>query len=305
MPVLVVLLAGCATIPAGVKDPGPGATAVELVATPFYPQQRYQCGPAALTTVLAASGANVSLGELVDKVYLPARKGSLQVEMLAATRTSGRIPYRLQGTVSALLDELRAGRPVLVLQNLGIRAWPRWHYAVVVGLDPQQGEVVLRSGTVERRVTPLGTFLRTWQRSDYWAFVALRPEQLPVSPDRPRYLAAIASVENAGELAAAATAWQTALSRWPGDPVALFGAANTAMKTGDYELATRRYRELLRRDGSLAAVRNNLALALARRGDVEAALAEVERAIEEVEDDGLRAEFEATRQEILGLEAAG
>jgi hypothetical protein len=62
---------------------------VELTEVPFFPQTEYQCGPAALATVLAASGAKVTPDELVPQVYLPERKGSLQVEMLAAARRHG------------------------------------------------------------------------------------------------------------------------------------------------------------------------------------------------------------------------
>lgn len=282
------------------RDAGSQATPVELADTPFYPQDRYRCGPAALMTVLDASGADVSLPELTDRVYLPGREGSLQVEMLAAARTSGRIPYRLDASVSALLAELHAGRPVVVLQNLGVAAFPRWHYAVVVGIDPAREEVILRSGTEERRVTSLRTFLHTWRRSDYWAFVALRPDEMPGNVDRDRYFAAIASLENAGRVDEAARAWRTALSRWPGDAVALFGAANTALEQQDFELATRYYRQVLSAGGASAVVRNNLALALAGQGRIDDALAEIDRAISEATDPRLSAELLDTRQEILG-----
>jgi hypothetical protein len=35
------------------------------------------------------------------------------------------------------VDQLEAGRPVLVLQNLALKLWPQWHYAVVVGYLPE------------------------------------------------------------------------------------------------------------------------------------------------------------------------
>ena len=299
MPVLFFLLSGCVSIPDTVRDPGPNALPVELVGTPFHPQERYQCGPAALMTVLEASGADVTLQDLVDRVYLPAREGSLQVEMLAATRTSGRIPYRLDGTLSALLAELHRGRPIVVLQNLGVAAFPRWHYAVVAGIDPENYEVILRSGTDRRRVTPLRTFLATWRRSDYWAFVALSPGELPANPDRSRYLAAVASLENAGRLEEAAIAWRTALTAWPNDAVALFGAANIALKMQHLESATDLYRQLLSLDETLLAARNNLAIALARQGLLAEALAEIDTTIGAAGESPIRSELLDTRREIL------
>ena len=97
LPALFVLLTGCASIPPSVSELPETARAIELEDTPFYPQERYQCGPAALTTVLVQSGAGASLEAIVDKVYLPGRQGSLQVELLAATRTEGRLPYVIDG----------------------------------------------------------------------------------------------------------------------------------------------------------------------------------------------------------------
>lgn len=249
-------------------------------------------------TVLQASGADVSLQELVDKVYIPVRKGSLQVEMLAATRTSGRIPYRLDGTLAALLAELQAGRPIVVLQNLGVTAFPRWHFAVVIGIDADGQDVILRSGTDERRVTPFRTFLHTWRRSDYWAFVALQPGELPPRVDRRRYLAAIAGFEQAGNPGRAMAAWAGALERWPGDQVALFGYANALYANGSWDDAARAYESLLALNSDLAVARNNLAMALLRLGRPDQALVQIDAALRDVEDPQLRAEFGRTRETI-------
>src|SRR5512139_1678185 len=121
---------------------------VELAATPFLPQARYQCGPAALATVLAARGVTVSPEELVREVYLPARQGGL-------------LAVAVEPDLDAVLEEVAAGNPVLVLQNLGLDWLPRWHYAVVVGYDLDAQELLLRSGTEPRRVTQFAVFLNT------------------------------------------------------------------------------------------------------------------------------------------------
>lgn len=305
MPALLLLLAGCASIPPSVSELPEPARTVELGDTPFYPQERYQCGPAALTTVLATSGVAVSLEAIVDKVYLPGRQGSLQVELLAATRTEGRLPYVIDGTLQAVFRELEAGRPVLVLQNLGVAAIPRWHYAVVVGIDPQRGEVILRSGTDRRRVTPVRPFLHTWRRGGYWAFVALRPDELPAVPDRSRYFEAIAALEEAGRAGEAAVAWQAALANWPQDNVALFGLANAYFALRDFAAAEAAYRDLLQRDGSLIAARNNLALVLAEQGRFDAAMHEVEVALSETSDAALEKELEDTAAQIRRASAGG
>jgi len=53
---------------------------VELKAVPFFPQAEYQCGPAALATLLVSSGVSTTPEALVPQVYLPARKGSLRLK---------------------------------------------------------------------------------------------------------------------------------------------------------------------------------------------------------------------------------
>jgi tetratricopeptide (TPR) repeat protein len=303
VPALFVLTSGCASIPPSVSELPDTAQSVELAATPFYAQERYQCGPAALTTVLAASGAEVTLDEIVNKVYLPGRQGSLQFELLAAARTEGRLPYTVDGTLEAIWQELEAGRPVLVLQNLGVAAIPRWHYAVVIGIDAERGEVVLRSGTDERRVMPTRTYLHTWRRGGYWGMVVLQPGELPAAVERSRYFEAIAALEQAGRVEAAAIAWQTALDKWPGDTVALFGLANSRFAMRDYRAAVAAYRDLLEHDPSEIAARNNLALALAEQGEYDDAMREIGIALSENRDAAAESELRDTEAMIRGGKA--
>jgi tetratricopeptide (TPR) repeat protein len=306
LPALFVLVTGCASVPPSVGELPYPERAIELEDTPFHPQERYQCGPAALTTVLETSGAEVLLDDMVEKVYLPGRQGSLQFELMAATRTEGRLPYVIDGTLAAVWRELEMGRPVLVLQNLGVSAIPSWHYAVVVGIDARRGEVMLRSGTDRRRVTPVRTFLHTWRRGDYWGMVALVPGEMPAAVDRSRYLEAIAALEQAGRSEEAALAWQAALAHWPGDTVALFGLANAQFALQDFPAAEASYRELLRQDSGLFAARNNLALVLLEQGKQDAALAEIESALADNRDpeleDALRDTEATIRRRTAGTE---
>ena len=114
LPALFVLLTGCASIPPSVRALPETAGAIELDDTPFYPQERFQCGPAALTTVLIASGVETTLDDVSGQVYLPQRQGSLQSELLAASRAAERLPYVLPPGLSSIGDELAAGRPVCI-----------------------------------------------------------------------------------------------------------------------------------------------------------------------------------------------
>ena len=301
LPALLFLTGGCAGIPATVSDLPDPALVTELTDVPFHAQERYQCGPAALTTVLEASGAGVALDDIVSKVYIPGRKGSLQLEMLAATRTSGRLPYVIDGTLAAIAAELEAGRPVVVLQNLGIALVPRWHYAVVVGIDASRDEIVLRSGTDRRRITRTPVFLRTWRRSDFWAMTVLRPGELPTNADESRYVEAAVGLERGADPELALRAWNAALTRWPANRAARFGLGNALFAAGEFDPAVDAYRQLLAAEPGMVVARNNLALALGQLGRVDEALDEIDAAIDGNTDTALAAELADSRNEILAL----
>ncbi len=292
-------LAGCAsTPPAG--DRGPPVA--ELSAVPFFPQQRYQCGPAALATVLAASGVSITPDELTPQVYVPARHGSLQAEMLAAARRNGRVAVPLRGGRAALEAELRAGHPVLVLQNFGSRGHPLWHYAVVIGIEP--GHVLLRSGTTARERSSDWRFAATWRRADEWGFVALAPGELPASGDARDFLDAAAAFEHLATPADAAATYAAAAARWPQEPAAWFGLGNARARAGDAAAAEAAYRRALAVAPRYVAARNNLADLLARRGCLAAARREAARAVADAADSPLRAAVEATSQDLNARPAA-
>jgi tetratricopeptide (TPR) repeat protein len=295
-----LLCVGCAHRAALIAPSLPaGAPAVaELADTPFFPQRDYQCGPAALATVLVASGVEVTADELLGRVYLPGRKGSLQAELNAASRSFDRLPYPLPSDLPSVLNELAAGRPVLVLQNLGIERVPVWHYAVVVGFDAARDELVLRSGTEKRMLMPAHRFMSSWNRAGNWAIVVLEPGSLPAGAERDRFLEAAAGLEAAERYDAAGRAYGAALARWPNDTTALLGIGNVSYARGDLERAETAYRTLLGIDPAHAIARNNLAQTLLDRGDPEAAHAEIVAARAALTDERLAPLLAETEEAI-------
>lgn len=268
-----VALAGCASAP----PPLPPAEPIELAAVPFFAQTEYQCGPAALATVLTYAGVAVTAEELVPQVYAPGLRGSLQAELLGATRRHGLIPYVIAPSVDAMLAELHGGRPVLVLQNLGVDRFPVWHYAVVIGVD--SGKVILRSGTEQRRVEEARRFLRSWQRGEQWAFVAVAPGELPATASAGAFVRALAAAEPVFAAGAAERGYSAALDRWPDDDLVLLATAGARHAAGDLTAATGLYRRLLAMAPTHVVARNNLANVLAERGCYRAALGEARAAL--------------------------
>jgi tetratricopeptide (TPR) repeat protein len=283
--VCALLLNGCASLlfpqAASLRDSRPAdlAASAELKEVPFFPQTEYQCGPAALATVLAHANVKVTPDDLIAQVYVPARKGSLQIEMLAAARRHGLVSYQLAPHLEDLLREIAAGTPVIVLQNLGIWPFDNWHYAVAVGYDLDSEELFLRSGEKERQVLPAAVHEFVWKKSDYWAMVAVPPDRIPATAEESRWLASIAALERTGNAPAARVAYATLLKRWPENVNASIGLANTHHAAGELKEAERVLRAALARQPDSVVVLNNLAQTLSDEDRNTEALALVERAV--------------------------
>ncbi|RLU00760.1 PA2778 family cysteine peptidase [Ketobacter sp.] len=268
---LSLLLTGCALLPAGTTPQlGPDLLqqlppSTEIQDTPFIQQADFQCGPASLAMVLQQQGYAISAETLASQVFTPRAEGSFPVEMDIAARRQGQVSYPVN-SLGALLQELAAGHPVLVLQNLGVSWYPKWHFAVVIGYDLAARELVLRSGDLPRRITPFAVFDRTWQRSDRWGRVVLPGSRLPATAEPLPYITAAAGLEHSGHTAAALTAYATALQAWPDAHLARFGLANTLLASQQTEAALREYLALLQQQPDWVAAWNNLAYALQAAG---------------------------------------
>jgi tetratricopeptide (TPR) repeat protein len=301
----LVLLAGCAGVPQTQallhSPPGELERVAELTAVPFFPQERFQCGPAALATMLVWGGVDITPEELESRVYVPARQGSLQPELLAAARQHRRVPYVLAAQLSDVLREVQAGHPVLVLQNLAYDWYPRWHYAVVVGYDLDRREMILRSGTVERHAMSLQAFEQTWRRGDHWAVVMLPASEMPVTASETEYLRAVLPFEQGADVETATAGYSSATARWPESPGAWFGLGNSLHRLRNYAAAEAAFRRVLELRADHAAALNNLAYVLMTQGRTQEARLLAQRALEIEPGNG---DYAATLEEILGTQSA-
>ncbi|CAM3306110.1 PA2778 family cysteine peptidase [Halomonas lysinitropha] len=269
---VMLIMAGCASTPQlaeTTKRELPRQTLLEQ--TPFHGQRDYQCGPASLAMVLNASDVPVEVDTLIPQVFLPEREGSVQPEMLATVRRHGRIPFMIKGNLDALLTEIDAGHPTVVMQNLSLPAWPIWHYAVAIGFDLDEETLILHSGMEPERIESFKRFDATWARSDRWAFVALPPGTLPATTDAEAAMDAIVDFERVQGEQAALLAWEALIDRHPEHAMGHFALGNARYATGDRQGAIAAFEGAVAQDPDLAVAWLNLGLLQQEMGNVDQA----------------------------------
>ena len=266
---------------------------------PFFPQEKYYCGPAATAMVLAWSGLPVTQEIMAKQVYTPGREGTLQPDVIAAMRRNGRLAIPVDN-LRDLLGEIAAGRPVLVFQNLGLEMYPRWHFAVAIGYDLDAGELIMHTGPWDNRPVALRTFEHTWRRGGYWALVVLKPGEMPVAAGELEVVRAAAGLERVSRHADAAIAYEAILKRWPRNFAAWMGLGNARYAMKDLAGAEQAWRGAIAADPPNAAPAwNNLAYVLQALGRHQEALDAAQTAVELGTSDDPN--YRATLDEITNM----
>ena len=279
--ILLFLLASCSSRD-HYKNLGV-ANKFQIPAVPFVPQDTYQCGPASLAMVLNFRGTEVTAEELATQAFTPGKEGSLQTDMITAVRRRGLLPFLIKD-LKSLLSEVSSNNPVIILQNLGLSWYPRWHYAVVIGYDLAKEEMTLHSGHTAYSVMKLFTFENTWSKSKNWGLVIMEPGELPATVSEIEALSAITQLEELGLLLEAKISYQATLRRWPSSFGALLGLGNTEYALHDNKAACeilKKATELFPRSG---VAWHNYAWALVANKKVREAKAAAREALAVVED---------------------
>ena len=278
--VLCVMLAGCSLVPSSYLSQSPGRPTRAMVEdVPFFPQKEQQCGPAALAMALKWSGVAVKPSDLTSEVFTPGLKGSLQNSLIGAARRHGRVAYPIAG-IEALMAEIAAGQPVIVLVNLGFFWYPQWHYAVVIGYDQEKEEVILHSGLTAGEVLSFWTFNNIWKRSHHWGLLVLPPNRLPEVAEENKWLTAVAGLEKAGQWQAAATGYASALKRWDKSFIAWIGLGNSKYNLHELDAAADAFNQATQLQPENGIAYNNLANVLGEKGKFCEALKAAQHAVE-------------------------
>lgn len=288
---LSLLIGGCAALPPGILSTSPLQyqngrlldapaglpTAAHVSGVPFFSDDSHYCGPAALASALTFSGARVTPEQLIAQVFTPGLDGSLQFDLLGASRRAGRIPVVLPPKLGVLFAQVAAGFPVVVLQKVGLGARD-WHYAVLVEYDLPADRVTLRSSTARDLQLSIAQFDRSWAAGGRWAFIIALPGQFPPEISERRYLHAVAPLEGVAPDAAHA-AYEAALKHWPQSWIAMMGLGNLAYARKDYVKASIHFAQAARAQPEDGDPMNNLAQALLAAGDWKAAQGAIDVAL--------------------------
>jgi len=187
----------------------------QIAKVPFYPQQQYFCGPTTIAEVANFYGRPLAPEQIAPQTFIPELEGTLQIEMTAATRQLGMVAYAERGNLSQLLQLVADDIPVIVLQNNSVDWLPRWHYAVVIGYDLPNQQMVLHSGVTAEYRLDLATFERTWQRGNYWLLAILPPKRSSTQLNPFVYTKAAQDLLQTKQIASGISALQTAIRQWP------------------------------------------------------------------------------------------
>lgn len=274
-----LLLTGCSSNPLKTADLAALPPSAEILNLAWYPQQDNFCGPSSLATMLDFNHIKVTPQQLTPKLYIPEKGGTLQLELIAQARQFGLVPYQIKPKLTDLLTELSAGHPVLVMQNLGFSWLPQWHFAVAIGYDLDQQNLILRSGPSQRYETDLGLFMKTWNRANNWALVILTPDKLPATATATRYMQTASNLEQLELLNHAETAYRTAHQRWPDSASSLMGLGNIHYAQQRYPQAINYFLNYISQSDNPAPGWNNLAYSLAQYGCEDAALRAIHCAV--------------------------
>lgn len=164
---LFTTLFSCST-PERVRD-GSGRV---LEGVPFYPQERYQCGPASLASVLNYWGVNVSPEEIASDIYSKTAKGTLDIDMVSYVLGKGLEADIFAGRMDDITRSINEGHPLIVLVDYGFWVYQQSHFMVVVGYD--SNGVIVNSGSERLKFILSGDFLKLWEKTNFWALSVRR-----------------------------------------------------------------------------------------------------------------------------------
>lgn len=147
--------------------------AVVLRDVPFFSQEAYQCGPAALATAMdywyRKTGKDewVTPERIASEIYSPSARGVLGIDLELFARSHGFEALHYSGSMADLRKKVDEGVPLIILVDYGFSVYQANHFMVVTGYT--RNGVVVNSGRKENQTIAEGDLARIWKKTDYWA----------------------------------------------------------------------------------------------------------------------------------------
>lgn len=138
---------------------------------PFAQQTEYDCGPAALASVLSFHGKAADLERITANVYLPKLRGTLPMDLERYARDEGFKTSSSAGSAAALKTAVRSNIPVICLLDLGFWFYRQPHFVTVIGFDDGNGLFIMHDGGTPNRTMGYEDFEKKWARAGKWMIV--------------------------------------------------------------------------------------------------------------------------------------
>lgn len=170
-----VLLCGCAANAGNiqsniVRNP---AAYFYIKDVPFFPQERYHCGPSSLASIMNFYGASVSEEDIAKEIYNPALNGALSMDMLIYARKKGFDAAYYKGSMADLKRQISAGRPVIVFLDFGYDFYPVRHYMPAIGYNDEAGYLIANSGKEKDKNFSYKEIEAAWERTGFGTILIL------------------------------------------------------------------------------------------------------------------------------------
>jgi len=228
------------------------------------------CGAGSLATVLQHYGDATSLQQW-DASLPKTRGGVMTVDMLIAARQKGFDAQLVTGTPELIANELRNGRPViLMLQVVDAPGhnYDFFHYIVADGIDSDRGLIRTQWGDRQARWVSLDRLDKPWSGGGH-AAILIHPR---TKDDEVRIaLRDAIALEDEGKIAEAAGRYREILAAHPDSSVAWTDLGNAMEKLGDRAGAQEAFRKALAVDPTSRDALNNLAWLLYQQKQLDEA----------------------------------
>lgn len=134
----------------------------QILAVPFIKQKDEFCGPAALSSVLAFYGEDVSQEEVAENVYIKQLKGALITDLENYAKSKGYKTLLKSSNIEEIKKIIKEGKPVIALIDLGFWIMSVPHYIVIIGYN--QDGIIAHTGYEEKKLLTYGEFEKKWQK---------------------------------------------------------------------------------------------------------------------------------------------